>query len=142
MSRHEFKFKRGALKLHIVISGGQIGASLYLHGKRQTMHAAYIGGAIFRLCYLQLGTPPGTTNLDGTVDLPCLWMERSAVDLRDSEVAKLRAVLEPLGVDVRPRKPIGLKIAGAFAPPSRDDRMFAGEVEGCGGDAELDRTRC
>lgn len=128
-----FDFRRDGHRLHVeLVTPGSpwISAAIWVKAGHPTQVA---------FAYAELVT----CHLDSKDDddhPACLWVGGSAFNLRPAEYQSLCEHLVPLGlrhhVSANTAKP-----APTPASPSAE-RVYGGEVEGCGGDAELDRTRC
>lgn len=142
----EFRFPRAGLMLAVdfdrVGGDGRPWISAYLWDRRKNANPAQLAWTSERLtdCYLRAA---------GEGLEPALCFDRNAVALRPAEYEALRAALLPEGlvhnvpVGRAVRVPVTRgdgRVVSVTVP--ENDRTYGGEVEGCGGDADLDRTRC
>jgi hypothetical protein len=168
---NSLEFRRGSARLNITVgSTGHVGASLFV-GKK-AFQAAFIGSQPISECRIEHSRPESDDNA-------CLWIGRSALDLRAREVPKVLELLKPFGLveQVRPIDRESIVAAmdaldddpsiedpdpprpGEYGPESHyadrtnphgypcgspqatgeADDADRGDLEGCGGDAILDR---
>jgi hypothetical protein len=121
---NRFEFRRGAARLIITIEerlgSPRLSASVFSPGV-PSFHVAFLKPHAVSECRV---VPPKDSTERHT-----LWIGTGCVDLREREYLKLLEVLRPLGI-----------IEGFRHFPEPPAASEGAEVEGCGGDAVLDRT--
>lgn len=135
----EFRFARSGLMLAVDFDrrggDGRPWISVYLWDRRKAANPLQLAWVHARLeeCYLQAASP----DLGPALCFTCAH----AFALRPAEYDALRASLLAEGLEHHVPAGEAKETQAARPAPSRSNRMYEGEVEGCGGDAELDRTR-
>lgn len=153
----EFRFKRAGYTLAIDIRRpGAYWITVSIWMRNANPSQPVYAHANLSDCYLRAGGEV-VMDLDAKTE-PTLWVNGAGFELRAAEYESLRDHLVPIGVvhhvpassaveasPVRQQAPAPLSVDRGEGRRVRvsvpeNDRTYEGEVDGCGGDAVLDRT--